>query len=187
MGKYIIDVDDKYVSPDSELIVSHKNLFDGDSCSYHIQIAKLTPYTEPDLDAIKQEEYEKGYKTAKVQCNIQAEKDLREVGERHYQKGLSDAWEAARKIALDKEDGGLDTVTYCEIFGYGKGFGAVLKTYTASEAIEKIRQYEQEKDKQARIEYNCEEIKDVLNTTMKECNVSLDDIAEVLQKMREKT
>ena len=89
----------------------------------------LTPYTEPDLDAIKQEEYEKGYKTAKVQCDIQAEKDLREVGERHYQKGLSDAWEAARKIQ--------DT---------GGNLNWWIHNTSAFEAIEKIRQYEQEKE-----------------------------------------
>jgi hypothetical protein len=144
----------------------------------------LTPYTEPDLEQVRMEAYEDGYKTAKIQCGIQAEKDMREVGERHYQRGLSDAWKAVRKIALDKEDGGLDTVAYCEIFGYGKGFGTILKKFSASEAIEKIQQYEQEKDRQARIEFNGEEIKDVLNTTMKECNVSLDEIAAVIEKMR---
>lgn len=42
----------------------------------------MTPYTEPDTEQVREEAYEDGYKTAKVQCNIQAEKDLREVGER---------------------------------------------------------------------------------------------------------
>lgn len=131
-----------------------------------IQLLAPIPYTEPDMEQVRKEAYEQGRKDGKIE-------------------GQAEAWTAARKIALDKEDGGLDTVAYCEIFGYGKGFGTVLKTFTASEAIEKIRKYEQEKDRQARIEYNFDEIKDVLSTTMKECNVSLDDIAEVLAKMKE--
>ena len=103
-------------------------------------VINAKPYTEPDLDAIKQEEYEKGYKTAKVQCDIQTEKDLREVGERHYQKGLSDAWEAARKIWK------YDTTTLRAIFGEGIMRMDWFMKFTASEVIEKIRQYEQEKE-----------------------------------------
>lgn len=106
-------------------------------------VINAKPYTEPDLDAIKQEEYEKGYKTAKVQCDIQTEKDLREVGERHYQKSLSDAWEAARKICanwcISDDDLAL-------IFGKGKTIDDIMREFTATEAIEKIRQYEQEKE-----------------------------------------
>lgn len=106
----------------------------------------LTPYTEPDLEQVRKEAYEDGYKTAKVQCNIQAEKDLREVGERHYKKGLSDAWEAARKIA---------NMPYGEeekVFGSG-GWKFIIN-HTASEAIEKIRQYEQEKEEMIDIDKN---------------------------------
>lgn len=108
----------------------------------------VVPYTAPDLDAIKQEEYEKGYKTAKVQCNIQAEKDLREVGERHYQKGLSDAWEAARKICTNWV---LPDSVLSEIFGMDKTIDDIMKETTASEAIEKIRQHEQEKEEQIQV------------------------------------
>lgn len=104
----------------------------------------------------------------------QAEKAQEEA----YQRGLSDAWDAARKIAK------LDTDEQKRLFGcFGIYF--VAHEYSASECIEKIRQYEQEQDRQARIEYNFDEIKDVLETTAKECNVSLDEIAEVLAKMKE--
>lgn len=107
-----------------------------------IQVLGLTPYTEPDTSEAYQRGYEEAYDTAYADAE-----EIYESGKRAmYQKGLKDAWEAARKIAFDKEDGGLDTVAYCETFGYGKGFGAVLKTYTASEAIEKIRQYEQKQE-----------------------------------------
>lgn len=101
---------------------------------------ELTPYTESDMEKVREEAFKNGYDAACKDIDIKSKTNAA------YRKGLEDAWETAKKIALDKEDGGLDTVAYCEIFGYGKGFGTVLKTFTASEAIEKIRQYEQEKE-----------------------------------------
>ena len=95
--------------------------------------------------------YQRGYENGFIAGHLKAEKSGQSFYEDGYQRGLNDAWDAARKIALDKEDGGLDTATYCEIFGYGKGFGAVLKTFSASEAIEKIRQYEQEQEEQIQV------------------------------------
>ena len=62
----------------------------------------------------------------------QAEKAQEEA----YQRGLSDAWEAARKIA---------NMPYNEEEkAFGSGGWAFIEKHTASEAIEKIRQYEQE-------------------------------------------
>lgn len=167
MGFYIIEINDKYkqvvlLSADGEL--------------YCKDVSGLMPYTEPDLDAIRNEAYEKGAQDTKKHWADFPRTCAYKLG---YENGLNDAWEAARKIALDKEDGGLDTVAYCEIFGYGKGYGAVLKTFTASEAIEKIRAYEQTKE-----DKNFDEVKDVLEETVKVCNVTLDEIATVLQKMK---
>lgn len=66
----------------------------------------------------------------------QAEKAQEEA----YQRGLSDAWEAARKIA---------NMPYNEEEkAFGSGGWAFIEKHTASEAIEKIRQYEQEKEEQ---------------------------------------
>lgn len=120
MGKYIIEVDDKYVSPDNELIVSHKNLFDG--CSYHIQIAKLTPYTEPDL--------------CHERCAF-----LDNAKKEACQHGLNVAWECMKKITHIVTDQG----TMIDLFGC-RTFGALLEKYTPSECIEKLRQYEQKKE-----------------------------------------
>jgi hypothetical protein len=100
--------------------------------------AALTPYNAPDLEQVRTEAYEDGYKTAKIQCCIQAEKDMREVGKRHYQRGLVDAWEAARTIVkMSWEDKN-------KIFGKMLLHSNIFLDYTADEAIEKIRQYEQE-------------------------------------------
>jgi hypothetical protein len=114
-----------------------------------IQLLDPLPYTEPDTEQVREEAYEDGYKTAKVQCNIQAEKDLREVGKRHYQKGLSDAWETARKIGSNSmcslKEIGFD-FGQCVVNDYNPSW-FVVKNYSASECIEKIRQYEESKEK----------------------------------------
>lgn len=64
----------------------------------------------------------------------QAEKAQEEA----YQRGLSDAWEAARFIA--------DMPYGEEEKAFGSGGWAFIVKHTASEAIEKIRQYEQDKE-----------------------------------------
>jgi len=78
----------------------------------------LTPYTEPDLEQVRKEAYKEG----------------REAG---IKDGKCEAWEAARTL--------WNTPNRKEIFGYTT-FNTVLTTLTAQETIEKIRQYEQEKE-----------------------------------------
>lgn len=59
--------------------------------------------------------------------------------------GVDLAWDAAKKIILAREDGGLfDYDTRKAVFGCGNYMA--LKKYSASECIEKIRKYEQEQD-----------------------------------------
>lgn len=82
-------------------------VFDGNGLS------KLTPYTEPNLDAIRKEA---------------------------YQRGLVDAWETVRKIA------DLPTVEERENIFACAFTNDVIRLYTATEAIEKIRQYEKEQE-----------------------------------------
>jgi hypothetical protein len=135
------------------------------------QTEDLTPYTEPDTGAIREEAFRSGYDAA---CRII---DIKSKTNAAYQKGLSDAWECARKIA-DIPYGEEEKV-------FGSDGWTFIANHTAQEAIEEIRQYEQEKDRQARIEYNFDEVKDVVETTAKEYNMSFDEIAEVLKKMGE--
>ena len=99
-------------------------------------ISKLTPYTEPDMEKVNAEK-DKIYDEARA-------RGYDEGRARGYQEGLFDAWDAARKIVLSREDGGL--------FGYeerkavfGCGNYMALKTFLAPEAIEKIRQWEDKK------------------------------------------
>ena len=75
----------------------------------------ITPYAAPDLEQVRKEAYEDG-----------------------YQRGLADAWEAARKIADIPYDEGE------KIFGV-TGWHIIEKR-TASEVIEKLKAYEQEQE-----------------------------------------
>ena len=83
-----------------------------------------TPYTAPDLEQVRKEAYKEG----------------REAG---IKDGMCEAWETARKIA---------NIPYCEEEKvFGSGGWAFIEKHTASEAIEKIRQYEQEKEEQIQV------------------------------------
>lgn len=176
--KYIIEMEDKPFELLSEDGLTSEKLFRVKGFNSLVfdwnGLNMLTLYTEPDLEQVRKEAYDK----CMDEAEMSAYKLYSPKIDKAYQRGLSDAWDAARKIAK------LDTDEQKRLFGcFGIYF--VAHEYSASECIEKIRQYKLEKDKQARIEYNFDEIKDVLNTTMEECNVSLDDIASILQRMKE--
>ena len=59
-----------------------------------------------------------------------------------YQRGLDEAWEAARKIAISPGDGGLSTHDLFKIFG-NDSLQYAFKNYSASEAIAKLKAYEE--------------------------------------------
>lgn len=70
-----------------------------------------------------------------------------------WEFGLEEAWEAARKLAVDTEYGGMSNKSIKEAFG-GIYFDDVFKLFTAKEAIQKIKEYEKNKaEKDERIEY----------------------------------
>ena len=98
------------------------------------------------------------------------------VQEEAYQKGLSDAWEAARKVTQVRKYGGYGDCLG-DVFGRTDTSWDVFD-YSAPEAIEKIRQYEQEKEEQDGLRQN-------IQTIVDQCGYSLDEIATVLQKMKE--
>lgn len=102
-----------------------------------IQLLDPLPYTESDTEQVMEDAFKNGYDTACKDIDVKSKTNAA------YRKGLEDAWDAARKIVLSREDGGL--------FGYeerkavfGCGNYMALKTFLAPEAIKKIRQYEQE-------------------------------------------
>ena len=99
-----------------------------------LQVIVPAPYTEPDLDAIRNEAYEKGAQDTKQHWVDAPRTCAYKLG---YENGLNDAWEAARKVVA------LSTVDRRKVFG-SEYMYSILEEHTASEAIEKIRAYEQE-------------------------------------------
>lgn len=68
-----------------------------------------------------------------------------------YQRGLDDAWEAARRIVVDTDHGGLALGTLSGIFGT-QSYSYIMRENTAQEAIDKIKAYEDEQKKKDRID-----------------------------------
>lgn len=191
--KYIIEVEDKpfeLLSEDgftSEKLYRVKGfnslVFDWNGLNV------LTPYTEPDMEQVKKEAYENGYENGFVAGHLKAEKSGQSFYEDGYQRGMADAnrdgeynaddgWYMMQKISL------LPNPIKTELFGTAET-AVILQDNSFKDALDKLTEYEQEKDRQARIEYNFDEVKDVIETTAKEYNMSLDEIAEVLKKMGE--
>lgn len=62
--------------------------------------------------------------------------------EKSYEDGLNEAWECARKLILIKREGGLSMEEIEKIFGDTTCRANILRAYTASETIAKIKEYE---------------------------------------------
>ena len=125
MGKYIIELPENthWIQWVMEGTKDHHPYMD------YKQVEDLTPYTEDSAYAHGYTEAESKYREIRDELEKQA-----------YQKGLKDAWEAARKI------GGMDSSEQIRLFTCS-GIYFIAHEYSASECIEKIRQYEQEKGK----------------------------------------
>lgn len=127
--KYIIEI------PDNTAWIQWVKASDKDEhvCFDFKYPEDLTPYTEPDTEQVREDAFKNGYDAACKDIDVKSKINAA------YRKGLEDAWEAARKIDhMSDED--IKNV-------FGCGFSAVFETIGASEAIEKIRQYEQEEIK----------------------------------------
>jgi hypothetical protein len=165
MGAYIVHFDDKpWEDLDDEL---YYRCFEIPWFSTtKTTISRLTPYTEDSAyahgfteaeskyreirDELEKQAYQRGYKEAYDTAYADAE-EIYESGKRAmYQKGLKDAWECARKIVLPGDVSGIYLADLEEIFDRSS-LQDVIKDYSASECIEKIRAYKQEKEEQIQV------------------------------------
>ena len=87
--------------------------------------------------------YRQGYSDGIKDGNINDETFSLKVKEA-YENGLNDAWECARLIALDEDEGGLAVKDVREIFGMNHHHA--FSGYSASEAIAKIREYREKQN-----------------------------------------
>lgn len=85
--------------------------------------------------------YQKGFNDGKEYGLDEA--DMREAVS--YQKGLSDAWEIARKIVFDSNEGGIRLLDFPTIFG-NSTIQQVFRKNSAAEAIAKLKTYEEQKN-----------------------------------------
>jgi len=111
------------------------------------ELARLCHEVESHYE-VTADAYQRGYENGFTAGHLKAKKLGQSFYEDGYQRGLNDAWEAARKICTNWV---LPDSVLSEIFGMNKTIDDIMKENTASEAIEKIRQYEQEKEEQIQV------------------------------------
>lgn len=98
--------------------------------------------TEPDMEKVRKkvyDEWKKVYDESLSEVEDLAYKLYSPKINEAYQRGLKDAWECAKKISI------MDSPTRDEIFGLVITSNIIDENF-APEAIEKIRQYEQEQE-----------------------------------------
>ena len=134
MSKYIIDVGDAYIRHGLERTLTIPVRINEHEDHWMNTRIPVTPYIEPDIEKVRREEYEKGFDAGRM------------LNRGKYEKGLNDAWEAARKIILSSKRGGFSIDEFAECFGRNTLKYDVLEDYSASEAVEKISKYELEKE-----------------------------------------
>lgn len=92
------------------------------------------------LSRIADNIYQQGYEAGKAATPFT---DTKEAEDKAYERGLNDAWELVKKIINDENNGGY-------VFGYRYLF-EVVDNYTASEALTKIREYEDKQKQDTKI------------------------------------
>lgn len=106
-----------------------------------------------DVDYIAEEAYQRGLEEGKKafdllesERNSEYQRGLNEGNDIGYKDGVNDgrneAWEAARKIVLSPDEGGTSLPDLFAMFGNGS-MQSVFRKYSASEAIEKMKAYEE--------------------------------------------
>lgn len=134
-NKYIVTLADEYAVGRK---IGVPVTIDGNHTAWIRTGIELTPYVEPDFDAIRKEAFEQGYE--------RGTHDAKRVFEGHadeaYQKGLDEAWNAVRKLLLLERDGGLSTSKIDDMFG-GLHCREVVSQFSASAVVNCIRKYEQ--------------------------------------------
>lgn len=126
MSKYIIEIEEGkegVMFCQSGIVSIGLHLKDEKSLR-GLGIRSAIPYTEPDLEQVRKEAYQQGRKDGKIE-------------------GQVEAWVYAKKIVFNKARGGFTYMELQTIFGTAEMIE--ILEMSASEAIKKIRQYEQEK------------------------------------------
>ena len=95
------------------------------------------------VDEAYQKGYDKGY-ADKTNNNEVCKMLAKDIQDEAYQRGLDDAWEAARKIVLSPDEGGTSLPDLFAMFGNGP-MQAVFRNYSATQAIAKLKDHEEKR------------------------------------------
>lgn len=126
--KYIIELEDNQMAYTTTVI---------DGMAF-IKLLQTLPYTEPDIEQVRKEAYDKGYEDCRDDLDLGEIKN--NAFNDGYKCGLDDAWEAARTIVK------IDWVDENKIFGKLILLSNIFSDNTAAEAIEKLKQREQKQE-----------------------------------------
>ena len=164
MGKkYIIELLDDCPSEFKGIIVFGLTP-EGQISAEPIPVEDLTPYTEPDLEQVKSEAYNDGYKAGREAEEIRQklrQPDLEQVRKEAYEQGRKDGkiegqvetWVCVKKIAFNPESVECVDDLVRKGFDVGDGNGwseaieELFEKYSAAEAIAKIKAWEDGKQK----------------------------------------
>ena len=142
--KYIIDIP-KTVGMTEKVGSVHYTYFDGIQCKTIIlksdDIEELnSDYINEHYGSLQDEAYQRGYKDCETRyCSFDACPNR----QAEYQRGLDDAWEAARKIVCDES---FDASTLMHIFNRRSSFDSIFGNFSASEAVAKLKAYEEKQN-----------------------------------------
>ena len=105
-------------------------------------------------------EYQRGLEDGKKQAKAQAEldvcHDIEKVAREHFQKGLEDAWECAKKLFSDWSDTDIKAVFPGE---WNQGGFRGLMALDPKDALDRITRYEQKQKEDAEIKVGDEVIR----------------------------
>ena len=138
MSKYIIEIAEEYEEYFKGVLIC--GIADG---KFAVDVIAREDLEELNSDYINEhygqmqdEAYQKGINDGSL--------DVKQRVEGAYQRGLEDAWDVVRKIAMETDDGGLCIAALYELFGT-ESMCAIAKNNTVYEAIDKLKAFE-EKD-----------------------------------------
>ena len=146
MSNYIIDVGEGYIRHGLERTLAIPVRINDHEDHWMDTRIPVTPYTEPDLDAIRTEAYEKGVQDTKQHWGDAPRTCAYKLG---YENGLNDLWEAMQKaIKMYCE---IDNEVFLRVFydvkcDCGESVLQALFKNTPQHLIDSIRKYEQEKE-----------------------------------------
>ena len=95
------------------------------------------------LDKEEQEKLDEAYQRGYDDATKMIASDEQSIADKAYQQGLEDAWEAAWKIVCDES---FDSSTLMHIFNRRSSFDGIFGNFSASEAIAKLKAYEEKQN-----------------------------------------